>query len=106
MSKSPEYEQEVEDELNENGYGAPRLTPDDIDGVIVAEQYHVFKNTTLTVCCLTLANGYSVIGESGCVSRHNFDESLGRKYAYHDARSKIWPLEGYRLRQQINDRDE
>lgn len=106
MTSTREIEQQIEDELNEKGYSAPRLTPEDIDNVIVAEQFHVFKDTTVTVCCLTLANGYSVVGESACASRHNFDEEIGRRIAYDDARSKIWQLEGYRLRQQINDRDE
>lgn len=41
---------------------APRLQPEDIDAEIVAEAYHVFPGTTLTVCALTLRNGLNVVG--------------------------------------------
>jgi hypothetical protein len=78
----------------------PRLTPDDIDRVIVKTEYHVFAPTT-TVCCITLINGYTVIGESACVSPVNFDEGIGREIAYKKARDKIWALEGYLLAQYL-----
>ena len=65
---------------------------------IVGEAYHVFPGTTLTVCCLTLANGFNVVGESACASPENFDEALGRKIARDNAKGKIWALEGYALR--------
>lgn len=84
---------------------APRITPDDIDRVIVAEQYHVFKDTTVTVCCLNLANGFNVVGHSACVSKENFDEQLGKEIARGDAREKIWALEGYLLRQKLSGRE-
>ncbi|MGO7508905.1 Gp49 family protein [Rhizobium ruizarguesonis] len=46
---------------------------------IVAEQYHAFPGTTLTVCALTLQNGFQVTGESAAASPDNFDEEIGRK---------------------------
>lgn len=78
----------------------PRLTPDDIDRVIVRSEYHVFAPTT-TVCCITLINGYTVIGQSACVSPENFNEGIGREIAFKDARQKIWALEGYLLAQHL-----
>ena len=92
---------EVEKEINSKGLTAPRITPDDIDKAIESEAYYVFPGTTLTVCCLTLVNGYRVVGESASVSLENFDAELGRKIARDNARGKIWPLEGYRLRSQL-----
>lgn len=96
-------EQEIEQELQAKGLHAPRLCPADIDAVIVAEDYHVFPGTTLTVCCLTLKNGFTVTGESAAASAENFDAEMGRKIAREHARDKIWALEGYRLRQQLMD---
>lgn len=94
-------EQAIEKEIQDKGLNAPRLTPDDIDGAIIAEQYHVFKNTTLTVCCLTLRNGFTVTGESAAASPKNFDEEIGKKIARDNARRKVWQLEGYLLRQRL-----
>lgn len=94
-------EQEVEKEIQAKGLNAPRLTPDLIDSVIVSEQYHVFHGTTVTVCALTLKNGYVVTGESAAASPENFDEAIGRKIARENARNKIWALEGYLLREKL-----
>ena len=91
----------IEAEIQEKGLNAPRLTPDHIDAQIVGESYHVFPGTTLTVCALTLKNGFQVVGESASASPENFDESIGRKIARDNARGKIWALEGYRLRSKL-----
>jgi len=96
-------EQAVEKEIQDKGLTAPRLTPQLIDAAIVAGQYHVFPGTTVTVCCLTLRNGFTVIGESACADPANFDEELGRKIAHDNARNKIWQLEGYLLRQRLHE---
>lgn len=37
-----------------------------------AEAYYVFPGTTLTVCALTLRNGFQVVGESAAASPENF----------------------------------
>lgn len=95
-------EVEVEKEIQAKGLTAPRITPDMIDGAIQHEQYHVFPGTTLTVCALTLSNGYQVVGESACASAENFNAELGRKIARDNARNKIWALEGYRLRSDLH----
>lgn len=63
--------------------------------------YYVFPNTTLTVCCVTLRNGYTVTGESACADPDNFNKELGQKYAFEAAVSKIWQLEGYLLKQKL-----
>lgn len=94
-------ETEIENEIQSKGLNAPRLTPDLIDATIVSEQYHVFPATTMTVCALTLRNGYIVTGESAAASPENFDEAIGRKIARENARNKIWMLEGYLLREKL-----
>lgn len=94
-------EQQIENEIQRKGLNAPRLTPDMIDATIVSEQYHVFPGTTMTVCALTLRNGYLVTGESAAASPENFDQAIGRKIARDNARNKIWSLEGYLLRESL-----
>jgi hypothetical protein len=91
-------ENELQKEFIDKGLTAPRITPADIDRAIVAEAYYVFPGTTLTVVCLTLLNGFTVVGESACASPENFNAEIGRKLAREHARNKIWQLEGYRLR--------
>jgi hypothetical protein len=91
----------IEAEIQAKGLNAPRLTPAHIDAQIVSEAYHVFPGTTLTVCALTLRNGFHVTGESAAASPANFDAEIGRKIAFDNARGKIWALEGYLLRSKL-----
>lgn len=76
---------------------APAVTPTLVDSKIVCEDYHVFPGTTVTICLLTLVNGFSVTGESACANPANFDPELGRNIARSRARDKIFQLEGYLL---------
>lgn len=76
-----------------------RLTDRDIDALIHEEDYYQFPGTTVTICCLTLLNGYNVVGYAACVDPVDFDEKLGREVAYEHARNKIWALEGYRMKE-------
>ncbi|MGY3535430.1 Gp49 family protein [Bradyrhizobium sp. USDA 4452] len=91
----------IEAELKTKGLNAPRLTPAQIDETIVGEAFHVFPGTTMTVCALTLRNGFIVLGESAAASPENFDAAIGRRIARDNARNKIWALEGYLLRSKL-----
>ena len=95
------FEEAAENEIQEKGLTAPRLIPAQIDNAIAGEDYHVFPATSLTVCCLTLKNGFTVTGESACASPENFNAELGRKIARGNAREKIWALEGYLLKERL-----
>lgn len=66
---------------------------------IVKEQFHVFPDTAVTVCCITLKSGFSVIGHSACVSKDNYEPETGKKIAYANAFERIWELEGYLLKE-------
>jgi len=94
-------EVEIEKEIQEKGLTAPRITPEHIDSVIVKEDYHVFEDSCLTVCCLTLKNGFTTSGTSACASPENFNAEIGRKIARENARNEIWSLEGYLLKQKL-----
>lgn len=91
---------ETEKLIQEKGLTAPRLTPDHIENTIAKEDY--FKLTdVLTVCVITLQNGFTVTGESACASPENFDAEVGNKIARENAKEKIWQLEGYLLKQRL-----
>ena len=94
-------EDATEAEIQAKGLNAPRLTPELIDAQIAGEQYYVIPGTTMTVCALTMRNGFVVIGESAAASPENFDEAIGRRIARENARNKIWTLEGYALRTRL-----
>lgn len=95
-------DRKIEAELQLKGLNFPRVTNEQIDSKIVDAKFHRFDGTTVTVCCLTLANGYTVIGHSACADPRNFDEEIGRKIARDDARRQIWALEGYALRERMS----
>jgi hypothetical protein len=94
-------EQATENEIQAKGLNAPRLTPALIDSKIKSTDYFVFPGTMLTVCAMTLTNGFTVVGESACASPENFNKEIGRNIAYENARQKIWALEGYLLRERL-----
>ncbi len=94
-------EQLIEQEIQEKGLNAPRLTPDHIDSVIIGETYTNLPDGRTVVCQLTLKNGYTIDGKSACVSKENFNQEIGNKIARQNAREKIWELEGYLLKQKL-----
>lgn len=91
----------IEQEIQEKGLTAPRLTPTLIDETIVDESYHRLTDV-LTVCVLTLRNGFTVTGESACASPENYNEEIGNKIAKENARDKVWLLEGYLLKERLS----
>lgn len=92
---------DLEQQIKDKGLTAPRVTPAVIAEVIKASAYYVFPGTMVTVCCLTLENGFNVTGESACASPENFDENIGKQIAFENAKQKIWALEGYLLKQKL-----
>lgn len=87
-----------------------RVTPQTIKVLADSLQprFHHFEGTTTTVCALFLPNGFQVgLGTSNCVVPANFDAELGKKLSHQDAMAnaidKLWELEGYRLKCEIED---
>lgn len=95
-------EDEIEQSIQAKGLNAPRLTQADIDRVIVNETFTVLPSGKAMVCELTLANGFTVRGESACVSKANFDIEIGQTISRDNARSKVWELEGYLLQERTS----
>jgi hypothetical protein len=53
---------------------------------------------------MILANGFKVVGvNEGPVSPKNFDATVGKSMARQKAVDQIWALEGYLLKQKLND---
>ena len=124
-SNSPRTDDDaIEQEIRHKGLNGPRITPKDIEAVIAQETYftasegflgHAWANATdaraikppehlelVTICVLTLRNGYTIVGTSACASPENFDAVIGRKVARQNATQQIWPLLGYVLRSVLN----
>lgn len=50
-----------------------------------------------TLAIVKLKNGYVVTGQSAPADPANYNEELGKKFAFEDAVRRVWPLEGYAL---------
>lgn len=105
-------DQAIENEIQSKGLNAPRVTLGAIEAEIDGEYYAARMESSehpsiscLTICVLVLRNGFTVTGESACASPENFDAEIGRKIARQNAVQKIWPLLGFRLRDQLHERD-
>lgn len=55
----------------------------------------------MTICIITLKNGFTVLGVSAPASPTNFSAEIGQRLAYQDAFNKLWPLFGFALKQQL-----
>ena len=111
----------IEQEIQAKANKAPRVTPAALKDEIVSEHYFTAAdgarmspdgnwpihslNTgslgSLTFCVLVLRNGFTVHGVSACASPENFNEEIGRRIARENAEREIWPLLGFRLRDEL-----
>lgn len=107
-------DQAIEQEIQAKGLTAPRITPNEVENNIASEFTFTVGNAAralncpasgsvdlLTICVLTLRNGFTVTGESACASPENFDADVGKKIARQAAVNKVWPLMGYELRSKL-----
>ncbi|WP_230660486.1 Gp49 family protein [Psychrobacter sp. I-STPA10] len=77
-----------------------KLTKEILESHIVDESYHLFPDTTVTVCCLTLDNGFNAIGHSACIEKEMFDAKTGEQVAREKAVRELWQLYGFNAKQQ------
>lgn len=77
-----------------------KLTLEKIKSLVVKTEFQRFGTTT-TVCAAHLANGFVVIGVSGCLNPADFDEQKGREIAEQDAINQLWKLHGYYIKAQF-----
>lgn len=78
---------------------APTVTDESLNAKIHEVTFYKHKHQTL--CVIELKNGFFLNGEATPAAPANYNEALGRHYAFLDARRKIWKVEGYLLRQRL-----
>lgn len=79
-----------------------RVTKEHLESIIVDKKFHRLTDV-LTVCVLTLRNGFTVTGESACVDPASYNQEIGESIAYENAFEKLWQLEGYMLKTKLYD---
>jgi hypothetical protein len=79
----------------------PTVTMSSILSKIAKSEYIIIPGTTVTICTVTLKNGFVVTGESACASPENFNVAEGDRYAFEKCINKIWELEGYLLKEKL-----
>jgi hypothetical protein len=111
-------EQNLETRLAEQSK-APRVTLQDVQDNIIGTWFFTAGDgaeqavgvrpagpsdslNRLTFCVLVLKNGFTVTGQSACVSAENFDPKIGEEIAYKNAFEQIWPLMGYALADRLS----
>lgn len=60
----------------------------------------------LTIVVLKLPNGFTLMGQSGCVDPKNYDEEIGEHWAMEQIKTELWKLEGYTLQQKYYEADQ
>ena len=111
---------ELEREIQAKADKGPRVTPAALKAEIVSEHYfnaadaafgdkaaHAPENDKsplqlMTFCILVLRNGFTVHGVSACASPENYNAEIGRRIARENAVNKVWPLLGFRLRDELS----
>jgi phosphohistidine phosphatase SixA len=79
-----------------------RVTLESMVEKILSEEYiHPVNIPHMTICVITVDNGFALVGKSAPADAENFDETLGRKFAKEDAIRQMWPLEAYLLRERM-----
>ena len=121
----------IEQEIQAKADKGPRVTPAALQAEIVSEHYftagegvmganvaaqHAQGNfefqcpisddlksplNLLTFCVLVLRNGFTVHGVSACASPENYNKEIGERIARENAERQIWPLLGFRLRDEL-----
>lgn len=84
--------------------GTKRATAEYIVSRIAGVEYFQSPLTPhKTYCELLVDNGFTVTGESAPADPANFDATFGKKLAYDNAFSKLWPLFGFLICEQNRD---
>lgn len=91
---------------------APRVMPEQIDALVDKLTYLTshYPGTTITTAVAVLPDGFVAgMGMSATVSKPNFNAEIGKQIAIKDARenarTKLWELEGYLLRDRLRQPD-
>lgn len=75
------------------------ITDAQIQAEMACIEYHLFQGTTLVACCITLKNGYPVLGYSFFADPKDFEINKCQQFAFEDAQSKVGELLAYKLKE-------
>ena len=78
----------------------PRVTLTDIKEKIVHTRY--VHDGLLTICILTLQNGFKEVGTSACAHLDLYNQGVGEQLAYDNAVNKLWKPLGYLLKERLH----
>jgi len=92
MSTVP-TEQEMQDAAK-----APRVKHEEIHAEVSLVEYAYVG--LMTLCVLTLHNGFKIVGQSSCASAENYNKEWGEKFALRDAERQIGQFLGFRICEQ------
>jgi hypothetical protein len=73
------------------------------DRMVDVEYLHPKSTPHMTIAVVTMYNGWVVLGKSAPADPKNFDLLTGKTFAYEDAIRQLWQLEGYLLREKLNE---
>lgn len=97
---------EIEQAVIDKNLTAPRVSLKDLEANITnieIVKYVSFAGQILRWAVITTKNGFAVTGEPSCaVSQANDNVEIGEKIAIDNAKSKLWPLMGYALKEKLN----
>lgn len=79
-----------------NASPAPRVTKEQMESRIASTDFTRLTDT-VTICNITLDNGFSVRGESACVNAANYNQEIGERISYDNAFNKLWAFFGFML---------
>lgn len=77
----------------------PKVTEESMKARI--QNVEFIRHGILTICIITMENGFMVNGQSAPASAGNYDRDVGDTYAYNNAFKQLWVLEGYLLRERL-----
>jgi hypothetical protein len=70
--------------------------------IVDVDYRHLFEyDWSLTVCMITIENGFVVTGKTTCKNIEIYNKEIGEKLAYNKARDKIKMIEDYILKEKL-----
>jgi len=79
------------------------VTQQEVENAIMHEAY-IKQGKKITVCHLTLVDGFEVVGTAGVVDPDNYDPKIGNKIAKEKALDKVWQHMGSILQNKLASR--
>lgn len=79
-----------------------KMDPAYITSLVGDVSYIQPEGSTVTFCIMELTNGCTITGQSNVIDPANYDAELGKQAAYSNTLNKIWELEGYALKRDLN----